>query len=138
MRYRYLIWAMLAAVLSLAAPSSYANEDKPLTCNDLKAAPGLYNKLCRTTESGVPASLCYRDWKPITAADERDDEPGVFTAVATCRSGGQVTGGGFNIADAREMLASQPFIASGEVVGWECTVAGRNRKNPQCFVVCCR
>ncbi|MEQ8665069.1 MAG: hypothetical protein RIC16_05035 [Rhodospirillales bacterium] len=131
---RFLIGVLLAAVLVIASPAGAAG---PLTCDDLKDIPSLYT-ICKADEEGDAQALCYRDWKPITQADERDDAPGVFTAVATCRSGGNATGGGFNIGDAREMLASQPHISAGRVIGWECTVAGRNRKNPQCFVVCCR
>lgn len=132
---RILVPILIAAVAFAGAPA--AADDGPLTCDDLKGMPSLY-KLCKADKDGDAASLCYRDWRPITKADELDDDPGVFTTVATCRSGGEVTGGGFNIGDARTMLASQPAISAGRVVGWECTVAGRNRKNPQCFVVCCR
>lgn len=127
--------AVLAFVIGF--DSSAFADDHGVTCEDLKGIPSLY-KLCNPKSAAAEPPTCYRERVTITKADEIETRPGVYSKVVTCKAGGVVTGGGFNLGDARAILVSQPHASSGAITGWECEVAGLQRKSPQCYVMCCR
>lgn len=131
---RIFVFAALAIVLGFGNVVK-ADDHDGLTCEDLAGIPSLY-KLCDPKATSGPS--CYRERANITKSDEIANQPGVFGKVVTCKAGGAVTGGGFNLGDTRAVLVSQPFTSGGAITGWECQVTGLQRKSPQCYVMCCR